>query len=281
MNTKTIVIIAALFTSFPLIQLLQFQVGNGVMVDGISISALIVIPLAIGFSLMSWFLLSLASKNVPPMGIFLGISTGALLLVPLSQTFGPMAAIIIGIVAGVVAFLFQQKLTHSTKNKSLIAGIAIILVSYLVLFTMIYLAQTNTDDGIGEWSGTAEGMEPQGVYFGNIEPLVNYILLLIVLPSLVIAWIKSKENGSIVKYYFYFGITLIVIGGLFSVSAFQSISDFLFFINLSNTDFLQNPLEVVLYLFLQQISFHVLAVTLIIIGILVIKKRFVEIENEN
>jgi hypothetical protein len=103
MRTRFLIIIAVFLVMIPWIRGLEFGMNNQVMADGITISSITVMILAIVFSLVSWVLLSWASKNIKPVGIPLSIITGASLLIPFSQVLGPMAGIIVGVVAGFTA----------------------------------------------------------------------------------------------------------------------------------------------------------------------------------
>jgi len=186
MKTKLLIIIAVFLVLIPWIQALDYDPYNGIRVDGIAISATIAMTLTITFSLVSWFLLSWASKNIKSAGIPLSIITGASLILPFFQVLGPMAAIIIGVVAGLVAFMLQKKMINPTQNKSLKIAAITIGATYFVLTLMIVAIHTplhvvwDAGDGIGAWTGTPEGMERHVEVLGfsfsvdNI-PTENYI----------------------------------------------------------------------------------------------------------
>ena len=122
----------------------------------ISISSSIVWLISIIFSIISWFLFARASKSIKIEGISVSIISGAVLIIPFYDVLAPMAAVIIGLVAGFVAYMFY-KYTVTDDNKSLIITITTVVVSYLVLTIMIVLASNtlhvcNIGDGIGEWN---------------------------------------------------------------------------------------------------------------------------------
>lgn len=130
------------------------------MVDGITISGIVVMTLTIVFSLVSWILLSWASKNIKSEGILLSIITGAALIIPFHEVLGPMAAIIVGVVAGFIAFMLQKKMIDPTQNKSLIIAAITIGTTYFVLTLMILVITSSphvldTEHYIGGGSGMA------------------------------------------------------------------------------------------------------------------------------
>jgi len=164
MKSRLLMIIAVGLVSFPLISLLQYYTGNQVMADSFSVSGSIVWLISIVFSTMSWFLFSWASKNIKFIGIPLSVITGTSLVILFSQVLGPMAGIIVGIVAGFVAFMLQKKIIDSAQNTSLIIAAMTIIATYFVLALMILTIQTSphvwdTGNGIGAWTGTADKME--------------------------------------------------------------------------------------------------------------------------
>lgn len=119
---------------------------------------------------MSWFLLAWASKSIKVIGIPLSIISSAVLMIPFYDILGPMVAVIVGGVAGFVAFMFHKHMI-TRDNKFLIITIATVAVSYLALTVMIVLVSTTLyvgdgKYGIGEWSGTADIEKPIQV----IEP---------------------------------------------------------------------------------------------------------------
>ena len=173
MKTRTLIIIAVFLVLIPWIHALDYDPYNGIRVDGITISATVVMTLTITFSFISWLLLSWASKNIKAAGIPLSIITGASLILPFMGVLGPMAAIIVGVVAGFVAFMLQKKITDPTQNKSLKIATITVAASYFVLIMLVLAAQTNviwdTGNGIGAWTGTPEGMERVYAPLGGID----------------------------------------------------------------------------------------------------------------
>ena len=187
MKTKVLIVIAVGLVLFPL---LQFHMGSQVMTDGFSVSRSTVWLISIVFSMMSWFLFAWASKSIKVEGIPLSIISAVVLIIPFHGVLGPMASVIVGLVAGFVAFMFHKHMTDRDK-KSLIVTIATVTASYLALITMIILASNtlqilDTGDGIDAWSGTADGMERQ-VHFdwGTVETIWIVILAI---PGVIIAY---------------------------------------------------------------------------------------------
>ena len=214
MKTRLLIIIAAFLVLIPWIRGLEFGMNNQVMVDGITISAITVMSITIIFSLLSWFLFSWASKNIKFTGILLSIITGASLVIPFIQVLGPMAGVIVGVVAGFTAFMLQKKMTHPTKNQSLIIATITIVVTYFILVMMVLAFQTaSMGNGIGEWTGTAEGMEETG--FDNIlNNNIGFIFFLVIIPSLIITGLVIQDKTMKSKFLMIIGIALMIEGFL-------------------------------------------------------------------
>jgi hypothetical protein len=168
MKIRLLIIFAILIVLFPLVPLIQFNLGHQVMVDGFTISGSIVWLISIVFSTFSWFLFAWASKSIKVEWIPLSIISGAFLIIPFHDVLGPMASIIVGLVAGFVAFMFQKYLT--TKNnkylKITIATLAASFVALTILIVLLTFSSVWDGNGIGTWSGTAEGMERHVQIFG-------------------------------------------------------------------------------------------------------------------
>ena len=190
MKTIFLMIIAVGLILFPLIQLLQYHMGHEVMNDSFSVSGSIVWLISIIFSMISWFLFAWASKNIKTAGIPLSIISGVFLIIPFHDMLGPMASVIVGLVAGFVAFMFHTYVTNRDK-KSLIITITTVVVYYLALSIMIILASNtlhmwDTGDGVGAWSGTADGMERQ-VHF-DWKTVETIWIIILVIPGVIIAY---------------------------------------------------------------------------------------------
>ena len=178
------IIIAVFLVLIPWIQVLDYDPYNGIRVDGIHTSAIIVMTLTITFSLLSWFLFSWASKNIKSAGIPLSIITGTSLILPFMGVMGPMVAIIVGIVAGFTAFMLQKKMINPTYIRALVIATLTIAATFFVLIIMIVVAHA-ASSGIGEWSGTAEGMEKTGFY-NMLGYSIEFVSFLVIIPSLII-----------------------------------------------------------------------------------------------
>ena len=190
MKTRLLIIFAVGLVLFPLIPLLQYHMGNQVMTDSFSVSGSTVWLISIVFSVISWFLFAWASKSIKVEGIPLSIISAAVLIIPFHGVLGPMASVIVGLVAGFVAFMFHKHMTNTDK-KSLIITIATVAASYLALTIMIILVSNtlhiwDTGNGIGEWSGTADGMERQ-VHF-NWRTIETIWIVILIIPGVIIAY---------------------------------------------------------------------------------------------
>jgi len=114
----------------------------------------------------------------------------------------PMAAVIIGVVAGFTAFMIQKKMTGPVENKSLIVTTITIVAIYSVLITMILVYLTNsiwdTGDGIGAWTGTAKGIENTSFYT-ILRNHVGFVFFLATISSLIITGLIVGGKANEVK----------------------------------------------------------------------------------
>lgn len=274
MKVRFLIIIASFLVLIPWVGGLEFGINNEVMVDGITISAVTAMILTIFFSLMSWFLLSWASKNISFSGILLSIIIGASLVIPFIQVLGPMAGIIVGVVAGFVAFMLQTKMTNHVQNKSLIIATITIVATYFVLVMMILTVQSthvwDTGDGIGAWTGTAEGIEEKG--FANIfNNNIGFIFFLIIIPSLMITGLIIRDKKKMKSdLLIIIGIALMIEG--FLVTIYSS------FILFSPTEppmmYPLNDVDYVFYMYHQAFLFSgIIGIFVTLAGIILWRKR--------
>lgn len=181
MNSGFLIIVAILVVLFPLVPLVQHHVGNQVMADGMTISGSIVLLTSFAFSTISWVLLAWASKSIRVVGIPLSIISSAVLMIPFYNILGPMAAVIIGIVAGLVAYMIQKYL-RTSDNKSLITALGIVAATYLVLTMMISLISTTPHIWDAGYGGGSIDLNPElsptyaldfagGLFYHTILPL--------------------------------------------------------------------------------------------------------------
>ena len=140
MKTRLLIILAGFCLS--LSWWVSFNTGSEVMADGITISTVIVTVSSVAFSILSWFLFSWATHSLNFKGIMLSVITGVVLITPFSGVLGPMAAVLVGLVAGFVAHMIQKKITCSTTNRPLIIGAITVVASYSILFAIILSVQT-------------------------------------------------------------------------------------------------------------------------------------------
>jgi len=213
MKTRLLIIIAVSLVLIPWIRGFNFNPYNGIMIDGITVSAVVIMSITTILSLLSWFLFSWASKNIKPAGIPLSIITGVSLIMPFIGNLGPMAGIIVGIVAGFAAFMLQKKMVNSTSHKPLIIAAITMGATYFVLILMILAVQSDSN-GIGEWTGTAEGIEEKG--FDNIfNNNIGFIFFLMIIPSLIITGLIIRDKKTLnVDLLITVGISLMVVGFL-------------------------------------------------------------------
>jgi len=196
MKTKLLIILAVFLVLIPWILGFGLDMNYQVIVGVIPTSTVIVMIITILFSLLSWFLLSWVSQNIKPVGIFLSIITATSLILPFFQVLGPMTGVIVGIAAGFAAFMLQKKMINPTENKSLIIATIVIVIVYFVLIALIVVSQTASWDngnGIGEWTGTAEGMEKSD-FNSVLRNSIDLIFFLITIPSLIITGLITQSK---------------------------------------------------------------------------------------
>jgi len=144
-----------------------FNAGSEVMADGIAASAWSVTNISAGMASVTWMLVSWAHTGKPSIvGAATGAVAGLVAITPASGWVGPMAAIIIGIVAGMVcygavAFKNSRKLDDALDVWGVhgIGG----LTGAILVGTFASPHIWDTGDGIGAWTGTPEGLEQQAI----------------------------------------------------------------------------------------------------------------------
>lgn len=217
-------VIAAFLLLVPWAGMLDFNPGR-IQVDGIATSAVIVMTLAVLFSMVSWSVLSWASKSITPAGILLSVITGAALIIPFIQVLGPMAAVPVGVAAGFSAFMLQKKAVDPARNRPVMVAAATLAAGYLVLITMVLAAQGshvwNAGGGIGSWSGTPEGIEESGFddVFNNG---IGFAYLLVIVPSLAAAGLVLRKGKMKTRYKIL--ITAVLLFAVIDLPFFTSIT---------------------------------------------------------
>lgn len=198
-NESIILIGMAIFlVTLPWFQGLELSSNSEMTVDGITTSGIIVMALALIFSLITWGLFSWASKKFSPVGIYLAIISGASLTIPFIQSLGPMAAIPIGITAGFVGFMLQKRTQYKEANKSILISVVTLFAAYLTLGILIVASQSihlwDTGNGIGSWSGTPEGIEETDLRNSIVQNIqMGYFMAII--PSLMITVMTLRAGN--------------------------------------------------------------------------------------
>jgi len=177
--------------------MVEFEFGL-VQVGGISTSAAIAMTLAVLSSMASWSVLSWVSKSIRPAGVLLSVITGASLMIPFIQVVGPMASVLVGAVAGSSAFMLQKKRPDPARNRPVVIAAVTLAAAHLALLLLILSVQSShvwdTGDGIGSWTGTAEGIEERGLE-NVFNDRVGFAYLAVTVPSLVTAaWVIRRES---------------------------------------------------------------------------------------
>lgn len=144
-----------------------FNAGSQVMVDGVTVSAWVVTNTATGMAAITWVLMSWAHTGKPSVvGAASGAVAGLVAITPASGWVGPMASIIIGIAAGTVCYASVSFKNARKWDDALdVWGIHGMggLTGAILTGTLASPHIWDTGDGIGAWTGTAEGMEQQAI----------------------------------------------------------------------------------------------------------------------
>lgn len=199
MKTVLLIPIVVFLVSLPWLQGLNIGINNEVMVDGVTTSAIVVITTTLSLSLISWALFSWASKSITSSGVLLAIISGASLVIPFLQVLGPMAGIMVGMVAGFVAFMLQKKMKEPANNRPVVIASTTLGSTYIVLIMIVLtVSQTShvwdTGDGVGSWTGTAEDVEESG--FDNLfNNGIGFAFFFATIPSLIITELIIGRKG--------------------------------------------------------------------------------------
>lgn len=187
--------IAAFLLMIPWVDKVGLEFGQ-VQVDGISVSAAVVMTLAVLSAMASWSVLSWVSKSIRPAGALLSVITGTVLIIPFIQVIGPMTSVLVGAVAGFSAVMLQKKMPDPARNRHVVIAAVTLAATHLALMLLILSAQSShiwdTGGGIGSWNGTAEVIEERGFV---IKDEIGFAHLAVTVPSLATAvWIIRSKN---------------------------------------------------------------------------------------
>lgn len=153
MNTIRAILLTGFIVSIFWIALLTIGIAGEVVVDGITVSSVIVTTLAVATSAASWALFSLVGRTIRLEGLLISVIVGTALIAPFREALGPMAAIMVGIATGFSATMMEKRLTGHGTNRSFVMGATTLGISYAVLFAAITLIHPNAthrwDDGFG------------------------------------------------------------------------------------------------------------------------------------
>ena len=157
-----------------------FNPGSEVMVDGITVSAWMATNIAAGMGTVTWVLLSWAHTGKPSIvGAATGTIAGLGTITPASGWVGPMGALIIGIAAGAVCYgAVAFKNARKWDDALDVWGVHGMggLTGTILVGTLASPHIWDTGDGIGAWTGTAEGMEQQSIQIIGAAITVGYTL---------------------------------------------------------------------------------------------------------
>ena len=206
------------FLSVLWIGYLGFNAGNEVMTDEITVTATIVTVLSVIFSIVSWSLFSWATHSINARGAMLSVITGIVWITPFNGDLGPMAAVLVGLVAGFAAHMIEKKVTNPRDNKSLVIGIITLVLSIRILFLIINSVQStvhvwHTGDGVGAWTGTTQGIEQQAISIIGAVISAGYALGVVMLLVLPVLYFILKRKNIPRKPYF-----ILALAGIIDIS---------------------------------------------------------------
>lgn len=104
----------------------HYNIGSNVLIDGILTSSFIVTAITISFSIITWIIVSWTHarnkherKGLDGSGLFASVLLGAFIITPFAGWVGPMAAIILGVFAGLACYgagLIKNKIRPQIQN---------------------------------------------------------------------------------------------------------------------------------------------------------------------
>ena len=116
MKNKILLLVFALFLSIFWANSIISVATNNVLIDGITMSVILVTMLTMVFSFVSWSLLSWANHKKPIMvNSITSVILGFIVISPIAQISGPMLGIILGVITG--SFLFGFEFRRERKSK--------------------------------------------------------------------------------------------------------------------------------------------------------------------
>lgn len=151
-------------------------VGNGIAVDGIVTGAVAVLAATIVSSLVSWSAFSWTSRRFSFSGVLLCVITGASLALPFLDVLGPVAGLIVGVVAGFSASRLQRGMEDPSQGRPLKLAATTLVAAYLGLAAISLGAVSPPlwDGGFSPWFsyGYLDGTEVLFFDFARLVPLL-------------------------------------------------------------------------------------------------------------
>jgi len=163
-----------------------FNAGSEVAADGVAGMAMAVTQIATAAAALGWMFSEWFSHGKPSvLGIASGAVAGLVAITPASGSVGPMGALVLGLLAGIICFLASTRLKRAMGYDDSLDVFGVHAVGGIVgaILTGIFSATTL---GVFSGQGLADGVESIGAQVGNQIVGVIVTLLYSGIVSLII-----------------------------------------------------------------------------------------------
>ena len=176
-----------------------FNAGSAVAANGTAGAAMAVTQIATAAAALGWMFAEWLSHGKPSvLGIASGAVAGLVAVTPASGTCGPVGALILGAIAGVVCFLAATKLKSAFKYDDSLDVFGVHCVGGIVgaILTGLFAAPAMGGFGTVEDIGAQLWIQTQGVLFTLIYTgIVTFVLLKLV--DVIVGLRVSDEDETI------------------------------------------------------------------------------------
>ena len=168
---------------------LGFNAGSGYAADGVAGMALVVTQLAAASAALTWMLCEWVRHGKPSvLGLASGVVSGLVAITPASGFVGPMSAIVIGAVSGIVCFFVATAVKNALRYDDSLDVFGIHCVGGIVgaLLTGVFCAAAFSGAGFGEGNASmAEQLLAQalGVFATIVYTFVMSTVVLVVIDA--------------------------------------------------------------------------------------------------
>ena len=168
---------------------LGFNAGSGYAANGVAGMALVVTQLAAASAALTWMLCEWVRHGKPSvLGLASGVVSGLVAITPASGFVGPMSAIVIGAVSGIVCFFVATAVKNALRYDDSLDVFGIHCVGGIVgaLLTGVFCAAPFSGAGFGEGNASmAEQLLAQalGVFATIVYTFVMSTVVLVVIDA--------------------------------------------------------------------------------------------------